>query len=51
MLAGIYEDTGDLTYASTTARDMRAAAWLMDHGANLEITDEFLHHPPLAGAA
>ena len=45
MLAGIYEDTGDLTYASTTARDMRAAAWLMDHGANLEITDEFLHHP------
>ncbi len=45
MLAGIYEDTGGLTYSSTTARDMRAAAWLLERDANLEIVNEFLHHP------
>ena len=45
MLTGIYEDTGSLTYASTTPRDLRAAAWLIDQGANLGITAEFLDHP------
>lgn len=45
MLAGIYEDTGSLTYASTTARDLRAAGWLLDHGASLDIANQFLHHP------
>ena len=45
MLAGIYEDTGSLTYASTTPRDLRAAAWLIDEGADLEIATEFLDHP------
>lgn len=45
MLAGIYEDTGSLTYSSTTARDLRAAAWLLDHDANLDIANGFLHHP------
>ncbi len=45
MLAGIYEDTGALTYGATSARDMRAAAWLMDQGASLEIATEFLEHP------
>jgi tRNA nucleotidyltransferase (CCA-adding enzyme) len=45
LLAGIYEDTGALSYTSTTSRDMRAAAWLLDQGANLEIVGEFLHHP------
>jgi tRNA nucleotidyltransferase (CCA-adding enzyme) len=45
MLAGIYEDTGSLTYASTTPRDMRASAWLVDQGANLELAVEFLDHP------
>lgn len=45
MLAGIYEDTGNLTYASSTARDLRAAAWLLDHGASLDIANQFLHHP------
>ncbi len=45
MLAGIYEDTGSLTYASTTTRDLRAAAWLLDHDASLEIVNDFLHHP------
>ena len=45
MLAGIYEDTGGLRYASTTPRDLRAAAWLLDHDAHLEIANDFLHHP------
>jgi tRNA nucleotidyltransferase (CCA-adding enzyme) len=45
LLAGIYEDTGGLTYGSTTPRDMRAAAWLVDQGANLELATEFLDHP------
>ena len=35
MLAGIYEDTGNLTYTGTTPRDLRAAAWLIDQGADL----------------
>ena len=46
LLLGIYEDTGSLTYASTTARDIRAAAYLMDQGANLKIAANFLN-PPL----
>ena len=45
MLAGIYEDTGSLTYASSTPRDLRAAAWLIDQGGDLEIATEFLEHP------
>ncbi len=44
LLTGIYEDTGALTYNSTTPRDLRAAAWLLDHGANLDITSDFLEH-------
>ena len=45
MLSGIYEDTGALTYSATTARDLRAAAWLLDRDASLQITNEFLYHP------
>ncbi|HQE91295.1 MAG TPA: CBS domain-containing protein [Anaerolineae bacterium] len=45
MLAGIYEDTGSLTYAGTASRDLHAAAWLVDQGANLGIVAEFLEHP------
>jgi len=45
MLAGIYEDTGSFTYASATPRDLRAAAWLIDQGADLEVATEFLEHP------
>ena len=29
LLLGVYEDTGSLTYANTTARDLQAAAWLL----------------------
>ena len=45
LLLGIYEDTGSLSYESTTSRDMRAAAWLMERGARLSVVNEFLHHP------
>ncbi|MCC6146356.1 MAG: CBS domain-containing protein [Anaerolineaceae bacterium] len=46
LLLGIYEDTGSLTYASTTARDMRAAAYLLEEGASLQLTMDYLN-PPL----
>lgn len=45
LLLGIYEDTGGLSYQTTTARDLQAAAWLLDHGANLLLLRRFLHHP------
>ncbi|MFW6082547.1 MAG: CBS domain-containing protein, partial [Chloroflexota bacterium] len=45
LLLGIYEDTGSLSYESTTVRDVRAAAWLMEQGGRLELVNEFLHHP------
>ncbi len=49
LLLGIYEDTGSLTYARTTARDARACAWLLEHGASLRIAANFLN-PPLSPA-
>ena len=45
MLAGIYEDTGSLTYAATSSRDLRAAAWLVEQGGSLEVVADFLEHP------
>lgn len=45
LLLGIYEDTGSLLYESTTVRDVRAAAWLMEQGARLDLVNEFLRHP------
>jgi tRNA nucleotidyltransferase (CCA-adding enzyme) len=46
LLLGIYEDSGSLTYTSTTARDVRAAANLLELGADLRIAVEYLN-PPL----
>jgi tRNA nucleotidyltransferase (CCA-adding enzyme) len=45
FLIGIYEDTGALTYLTTTARDARAAAHLIECSAQLDIVREFLNHP------
>ncbi len=45
LLLGIYEDTGSLLYRTTTPRDVRAASWLLERGANLDIVARFLHHP------
>jgi tRNA nucleotidyltransferase (CCA-adding enzyme) len=47
LMLGIYEDTGSLTYARTSPRDVRAAAWLLEQGANLSIAADFLN-PPLS---
>ncbi|MFN8441533.1 MAG: CBS domain-containing protein [Caldilineaceae bacterium] len=45
LALGIHEDTGSLTFASTTPRDVRALAWLLECGANLSEINHFLHHP------
>lgn len=49
LLLGIYEDTGSLTYDTTTARDARAAAWLLEQQAQLSIARRFLEIPLSAG--
>lgn len=49
LLLGIYEDTGSLSYASTTPRDIRAAAALVEVGASLRIAADFLN-PALSEA-
>lgn len=43
MLLGIYEDTGGLTYDTTTARDVRAAAVMLEQGALLNVARRFLN--------
>lgn len=47
LTLGIHEDTGSLTYASTTARDARCLAWLLEpeRGVNLSVVNHFLNHP------
>jgi tRNA nucleotidyltransferase (CCA-adding enzyme) len=45
LALGIYEDTGSLSYPTTTIRDLRCATWLAEHGANLAVVSDFLHHP------
>ncbi|MFQ5614054.1 MAG: CBS domain-containing protein [Anaerolineae bacterium] len=45
FLLGIYEDTGSLSYTSTTSRDIRAAAWLLEQNARLDVVRDFLHYP------
>ncbi|MBN1220721.1 MAG: CBS domain-containing protein [Anaerolineae bacterium] len=45
LLLGIYEDTGSLTYANTTPRDLQAAAWLLsEKGARLDVMREYLNY-------
>ncbi len=45
LLLGIYEDTGSLSYVTTTPRDIRAAAFLVEQGGNLAVVNDFLNHP------
>lgn len=42
FLAGLYEDTGHLTFPSTTAEDAYAAGWLIERKADLGILATFL---------
>lgn len=44
-LIAIHEETGSFRYSSTTARDLQAAAYLMEHGANLDVVGDFLKDP------
>lgn len=43
LLLGIYEDTGGLTYDTTTVRDVRAVARLLEAGAQLGVARRFLN--------
>lgn len=45
MLIGLYEDTGHLTFPATTADDARAAAFLLDNRADLNVAGFFLNPP------
>ena len=49
LALGIYEDSGSLTYGETDARDLRAAAWLIEQGAALDDVRRWLE-PPLNDA-
>ncbi len=49
LLAGIYEDTGSLGYSTTTSRDLIAAAYLLEKGADLNLIGNYLN-PPLTSA-
>jgi len=42
FLAGIYEDTGNLTFPGTTAQDAKAVAYLLEHQADLVVLDTIL---------
>jgi nanoRNase/pAp phosphatase (c-di-AMP/oligoRNAs hydrolase) len=42
FLLGIYEDTGSLTFPSTTARDARMAAFMLENGADLHVVSAYL---------
>ncbi|MDO4540654.1 MAG: CBS domain-containing protein, partial [Syntrophomonadaceae bacterium] len=42
LALGIYDDTGSLLFDSTTARDLKVAAYLREQGANLQIVANFM---------
>ena len=42
MMLGLYEDTGSLTFHTTTVRDYQAAAYLLEHGANLNVVADLI---------
>lgn len=42
---GIHEDTGSLTYPTTTQRDAEALAWCLRHGARQGLLAGYLHTP------
>jgi tRNA nucleotidyltransferase (CCA-adding enzyme) len=42
---GIYEETGSLSFTTTTWEDAEAVAWLLKNGANLSVISSFIYHP------
>ena len=52
LALGIHEDTGSLTYATTTQRDADALAWCLRHGARQDVIGRYLHcRSPRASAS
>ncbi len=45
FMLGIYEDTGNLLFPTTTVHDAAAVTYLLEIGANLDIVGEFLDRP------
>jgi tRNA nucleotidyltransferase (CCA-adding enzyme) len=45
LLIGLYEDTGHLTFPSTSAGDARATAYLLENKADLNVAGFFLNPP------
>lgn len=43
MLLGIYEETGSLTYRSTTKFDVDMVSFLLSHGASLTVVSSYLN--------
>lgn len=42
---GLYEETGSLAFVSTTPRDLQAAAYALEAGADLRVVTDTLRHP------
>lgn len=42
MMLGLYEDTGSLTFHTTTVKDYQAAAYLLSHGASLNVVADLI---------
>lgn len=43
LMLGIYEDTGFLSFVSTTVEDYHAAAWLLSKGADLKLVSGIIN--------
>ncbi len=44
MMLGLYEDTGSLTFHTTTVKDYQAAAYLLSNGASLNVVADLTTH-------
>ena len=42
MMLGLYEDTGSLTFHTTTVKDYQAAAYLLSNGASLNVVADLI---------
>ncbi len=45
LALGIYEDTGSLSFSTTTVRDAAAVTFLLGMGANLSVISKFIDRP------
>ncbi len=45
FLIGIYEDTGSLSFSSTTVKDLEAAAFFLKKGGKLNVISDFVFPP------